>query len=391
MDFQLTEEQKTIRHEIRSLAEKFPESYWREKDRKREYPTEFTQELAQAGWLGAVFPEQYGGGGFGTLEASIILEELTASGAGFDGSMACHAVYINSAPLIKYWTEDKKLEYLPKIASGELRFQTLAITEQDTGFDTTKISTSATREGDYYIINGKKVFISRLDNTDLMLMIVRTTPREKAEKRTKGMSLFLADLRKAGNSVKWRRIHTFCRHAVDTNEIWFNNLEVPAENLIGKEGEGFYHLLDVLNPERIYVAAECVGLGRLAIQKAVQYAKERIVFDRPIGKNQAIAHPLAHAFANLETADIMRYKAASLFDKGLPCGKEANIAKLVASEAAFDATNRAVQTLGGYGFAEEYDVERYFREARLTLLAPISTEMVLNYIAEHVLGLPRSY
>ncbi|MFQ5761529.1 MAG: acyl-CoA dehydrogenase family protein [Candidatus Bathyarchaeia archaeon] len=391
MDFELTEEQKTVRHEIRRLAEKYPASYWREKDLKREYPTEFTEELAKAGWLGAVFPEQYGGGGLGTLEASIILEELTASGAGFDGSMACHAVYINSAPLIKHWTDDKKQEYLPKIASGELRLQTLAITEQDSGFDTTKITTSAARDGDYYIINGKKVFISRLDNTDLMLMIVRTTPREKTEKRTKGMSLFLADLRKAGNTVKWRRIHTFCRHAVDTNEIWFNNFAVPADHLIGKEGEGFYQLLDVLNPERIYVAAECVGLGRLALQKAAQYAKERIIFDRPIGKNQAIAHPLARAFSKLETADLMRYKAAWLFDRGLPCGKEANIAKLLASEAAFEAADRTVQTLGGYGFAEEYDVERYFRESRLTLLAPISTEMVLNYIAEHVLGLPRSY
>lgn len=391
MEFELTAEQKVIRREIRSLADKFSDSYWREKDQKREYPTEFAQELAKAGWFGAPFPEEYDGGGLGSVESSIILEELTAAGAGFDGSMSCHAVYINSTPLIKYWTEEKKKEYLPQIATGKLRLQTLAITEQDTGFDTTKLKTKAVREGDFYLISGKKVFISRLANTDLMLLIARTTPIEQTQKKTEGMSLFLIDVRKAGNALKWRRIHTLCRHAVDTNEVWINDLPVPAENLIGKEGEGFRYLIDVLNPERIYIAAECIGLGRIAIEKAVKYAKERIVFDRPIGQNQAIAHPLAQAYADLEVADLMRYKAASLFDRGLPAGKESNIAKLAASKAAYEATDRAVQTLGGYGMAEEYDVERYFREARLTLIAPVSTEMILNYLSEHVLGLPRSY
>ena len=391
MDFELTEEHKVIRREVRQLAEKYPVEYWRTKDQKREYPTEFAEELGKAGWFGVTFPEEYEGGGYGSLEASIVLEELSGTGGGFDSSQACHACYINSAPLVKYWTAESKKETLTNVATGKLRFQCLAITEQDAGFDTTKIKTQAVREGDYYVINGKKVFISRLAQTDLMLLVARTTPIEKAPKKTKGISLFLVDVRKAGNSIKWRRIHNFCRHAVDTNEVWITDLAVPAENLIGQEGEGFYYLLDVLNPERIYIAAECIGLGRIAIESAVKYANGRIVFDRPIGKNQAIAHPLAHAYSKLECADVMRYKAAVLFDKGQPCGKEANIAKLMAAEACYEATDRAVQTLGGYGVSEEYDVERYFREARLTLIAPISQEMILNYISEHVLGLPRSY
>ncbi len=391
MDFELSEQQNLIRKEVRKLADAYGPEYWREKDKKREYPKEFVEELAKAGWFGAVIPEEYGGAGLGVTEGSIVLEELTVSGAGLDGSNACHAVYFVSHPLVKHGTEDQKKTYLPKIATGELRFQALAITEQESGFDTTKIRTVAEKKGNHYVINGKKVFISRVAQSDLMLLVARTTPLEKAPKKTKGLSLFIVDLRDAGSSIKRRRIDMITRHAVDTNELFITDLEVPAENLLGQEGEGLYHLMDGLNPERIYIASECIGLGRLALERAVKYAKERIVFDRPIGQNQGIQFPLAEAYADIELADLMRYKAATLYDRGLPCAAEANIAKLSASLAAFKATNQAVQTFGGYGLAEDYDVERFFRDARLMLIAPISTEMILNYIGEHVLGLPRSY
>lgn len=391
MDFELTEEQKVIKSEVRKLAKRFPLEYWREKDWKHEYPTEFVKEVGKAGWFGTTIPSEYGGAGLGLMEGSIVLEELTAGGAGFDGSNACHAVYFMSHSLAKYGTEEQKNKYLPKIATGELRFQTLGITEPNTGFDTTKITTRAEKRGDTYVINGQKAFISRMAETDLMLLVARTTPIDKAPKKTKGISLFLVDVREAGGSIEARRVHMMTRHSVDTNMLFISDLKVPKENLLGEEGNGFYHLLDILNPERIYLAAECIGLGRLAIQRAVEYAKQRVVFDRPIGQNQGISFPLAEAYSEIEVADLMRYKAAAMYDKGLQCGPEANMAKLRASEAASKACDRAVQTLGGYGLANDFDVERYYRDIRLMRIAPISTEMVLNYLSEHVLGLPRSY
>ena len=391
MDFELSDQQKIIRDTVRDVAEKYGADYWRQKDKKREYPTEFVQELAKGGWFGTVIPEEYGGAGLGLTEASIVLEELTLSGAGLGGSNSCHAVYFISHSLLKHGNEEQKKKYLPKMATGEIRFQALAITEQNSGFDTTKIKTSAEKKGDHYIINGTKVFISRVAESDLMLLVARTTPLEKASRRTKGLSLFVVDLNEAGDSIKRRRIDMGVRHAIDTNELYISDLKVPVENLIGQEGEGLYHLMDTLNPERVYIASECIGLGKLALKKAVQYSKERVVFDRPIGKNQAIQFPLAEGYAEIEVADLMRYKAAAMYDKGIPCAAEANIAKLTASKAAFSVANQAVQTFGGYGLSEDFDIERLFRDSRLMLIAPISTEMILNYIGEHVLGMPRSY
>ena len=391
MDFELTEEQKLIKTEVRKLTNRFPLEYWRERDWKHEFPTEFVKEVARAGWFGTAIPTEYGGAGLGVLEGSIVLEELTAGGAGFDGSNACHAVYFNSHSLVKHGTEEQKKKYLPSVATGELRFQTLAITEPNAGFDTTKITTRAEKKGDHYVINGQKAFISRLSATDLMLLAARTTPIGKTPKKTKGISLFLVDVRDAGSSIDARRVHMMTRHSVDTNMLFISDLKVPKENLLGEEDNGFYHLLDTLNPERIYLSAECIGLGRLAIQRAVEYANQRVIFDRPIGQNQGIAFPLAEAYSEIEVADLMRYKAATMYDKGLPCGPEANMAKLRASEAASKACDRAVQTLGGYGLANDFDVERYYRDIRLMRIAPVSTEMVLNYLSEHVLGLPRSY
>jgi acyl-CoA dehydrogenase len=391
VDFELTDEQKFIKKEVGKLAKSFPLEYWREKDWKHEYPTEFVKEVAKNGWFGTAIPTEYGGAGLGVLEGSIVLEELTAGGGGFDASNACHAVYFMSHSIAKHGTEGQKKKYLPKIATGELRFQSLAITEPNAGFDTTKISTRAEKEGDHYVINGQKAFISRLSATDLMLLAARTTPLDKAAKKTKGISLFLVDVREGGDSIDARRVHMMTRHSVDTNMLFISDLKVPKENLLGEEDNGFYHLLDTLNPERIYLAAECIGLGRLALQRAVEYAKQRVVFDRPIGQNQGIAFPLAESYSEIEAADLMRYKAATMYDKGLQCGAEANMAKLRASEAASKACDRAVQTLGGYGLANDFDVERYYRDIRLMRIAPVSTEMVLNYLSEHVLGLPRSY
>ena len=391
MDFELTEGQRVIKAEVRKLANRFPLQYWREKDWKHEYPFEFVKEVASAGWFGTAIPTEYGGAGLGLLEGSIVLEELTAGGAGFDGSNACHAVYFNSHSLVKHGTDVQKEKYLPKIASGELRFQSLAVTEPNAGFDTSKITTRAVKKGDLYVINGQKAFISRLSETDLMLLAARTTPIDSVQKRTKGISLFLVDMRESGKAIEARRLHMMTRHSVDTNMLFISDLKVPVENLLGEEDNGFYHLLDTLNPERIYLSAECIGLGRLAIRRAVEYAKQRIVFDRPIGKNQGIAFPLAEAYSEIEVADLMRYKAATMYDNGQQCGPEANMAKLRASEAASKACDRAVQTLGGYGLANDFDIERYYRDIRLMRIAPVSTEMVLNYLSEHVLGLPRSY
>jgi alkylation response protein AidB-like acyl-CoA dehydrogenase len=384
------DEHQLIRKAIRDLLARFPSEYWRNKDERREYPTEFVNELMKAGWMGVNIPVGYGGAGYGITEASIVLEELAASGGGLSAAGAAHASFFNVIILTKYGNDECK-QYLPKIAKGELRFQALAITEPAAGFDTPKISTFAKKNGGEYVINGRKVFISRVKHSDLMLLVARTTPYDEVKKRTDGITLFLVDLRKAADSITVREIPNNVRRMVDTNELIIEGLVVPESHVIGEVGKGFYHLLEVINAERIEIAAECIGLGRYVLSKAVEYAKTRIVFDRPIGKNQAIAHPLAEAYMRLEAADLMRYKAAHLYDSGLPCGAEANMAKYLAAEACYYACDRAVQTFGGYGLSVETDIERFWRESRLYILAPISQEMILNYLAHNILGLPKSY
>lgn len=386
----MTEEHEMIRKSIRELASKFPAEYWRKKDENREYPEEFVRELMNGGWMGVNIPVEYGGAGYNVTEASIVLEELSNTDGGLSAAGAAHATYFNVTVLTKFGNEECK-KYLPQIAKGELRFQALAITEQHAGFDTPKISTFAKKRGGEYIINGRKVWISRVKHSDLMILVARTTPYEEVKKRTDGITLFLVDLRKANGAITVREIPNNVRRMVDTNELFIEDLIVPESHVIGEVGKGFYHLLEVLNAERIEIAAECIGLGRHVINKAVEYAKTRIVFDRPIGMNQAIAHPLAEAYMRLQAADLMRYRAAWLYDNGLPCGAEANMAKYLAAEACHYACDRAVQTLGGYGLAVEMDVERFWRESRLYILAPISQEMILNYLSHNVLGLPKSY
>ncbi len=388
---QLTEEQEMLRKAIQEFAARYPAEYWREKDERREYPSEFVSDLMRSGWMGVNIPQEYGGAGYGVTETSIVLEELARSGGGFEAAGAAHASYFNVTVLVKHASEELKRRYLPAIARGELRFQSLAITEQGSGFDTPSIKTLAVKHGDRYIINGSKVFISRVLHTDLMLLLARTTPYEQATKRTEGMTLFLVDMRKAGDAIKVREIPNNVRRTVDTSELFIENLEVSEENVVGDIGRGFYHLLDVMNAERIDLAAECIGLGRLALSRAAEYARQRTVFGKPIGQYQAIAHPLADAYIKLEAADLMRYRAAWLYDNNKPCGAEANMAKYLAAEACMQACDRALQTHGGYGFSVEMDIERYWREARLHLLAPISQEMILNHIAQNKLNLPKSY
>ncbi|GBC69845.1 Acyl-CoA dehydrogenase fadE12 [archaeon HR01] len=385
-----TEEHMMIRKAVRELASKYPPEYWRMKDERREYPEEFIRELMREGWMGVNIPAEYGGAGYKITEASIVLEELSATSGGLSASGAAHASFFNVTILTKYGNEECK-KYLPKIAKGELRFQALAITEQSAGFDTPRISTLAVKRGGEYVINGRKVFISRVKHSDLMLLVARTTPYSEVKRRTDGITLFLVDLRKANDSITVREIPNNVRRMVDTNELIIENLVVPENHVIGEVGKGFYHLLEVVNAERIEIAAECIGLGRYVISRAVEYAKNRVVFDRPIGMNQAIAHPLAEAYMRLEAADLMRYKAAHLYDSGLPCGAEANMAKYLAAEACYYACDRAVQTLGGYGLSVETDIERFWRESRLYILAPISQEMILNYLSHNILGLPKSY
>ncbi|MCS6784274.1 MAG: acyl-CoA/acyl-ACP dehydrogenase [Candidatus Caldarchaeum sp.] len=379
-----------IRRVLREFCARFPLEYWRVKDEKRAYPEEFVQELMQTGWMGINIPIEYGGAGYGITEASIVLEELSASGGGLSAAGAAHASFFNVTILTKYGNEICK-RFLPSIARGELRFQALAITEQGAGFDTPRISTLAVKRGGEYIINGRKVWISRVKHSDLMLLVARTTPYDEVKKRTDGITLFLVDLRKNKDSIFVREIPNNVRRMVDTNELIIEELAVPEEYVIGEVGRGFYHLLEVINAERIEIAAECVGLGRYVIKRAVEYAKNRVVFDRPIGMNQAIAHPLSDAYMRIEAADLMRYRAAWLYDSDQPCGAEANMAKYLAAEACYHACDRAVQTFGGNGLSAETDIERYWRESRLYILAPISQEMVLNYLSHNVLGLPKSY
>ena len=385
LSFALTDEQKALKAAVADLCKKYPDEYWRELDERREYPEAFVQELTRAGYLAALIPQEYGGAGLGVLEAGLILEEINRSGG---NSAACHAQMYIMGTLLRHGSEEQKRRYLPKIASGELRLQAFGVTEPNTGSDTTKLQTMAVRRGDRYIVNGQKIFISRVLQSDLMLLLARTTPIEQVKKKTEGLSVFLVDLRNA-KGLEVRPLRTMINHA--TNQLFFDNLEVPAENLIGKEGEGFRYILDGMNAERILVASESIGDGRWFIERAVRYANQRVVFDRPIGQNQGVQFPIAKAHMAVEAADLMRLKAATLFDTGQPCGAEANMTKYLAAEAAWQAANACIDTYGGYGFASEYDVERKFRESRLFIAAPISNNMVLAYVAEHVLGLPRSY
>jgi len=376
-----------VREGVRELCKKFGGEYWRKIDEERAYPDAFVRALTDAGWLAALIPEEYGGSGLSVTEASIILEEISRSGA-FAG--AVHGQMYVMGCVLRHASKEQKQNYLPKIASGELRMQSMAVTEPTTGTDTTKLKTVAEKKGDRYVVNGQKVFISRVRHSDLLLLLARTTPIDRVTKKSEGLSVFIVDLRQAvGQGLTVRPIRNMANQ--ETNELFFENLQVPAENLIGEEGKGLRYILDGLNAERILIAAECIGDGYWFIDKATAYAKERVVFDRPIGKNQGIQFPIARAYANLEAANLMRYKAAALFDAGKPCGAEANMALFLGANASWEAANACLQTHGGFGFAAEYDIERKFRETRLYQVAPISTNLILSYIGEHVLGLPRSF
>jgi acyl-CoA dehydrogenase len=374
------------RRAIRELCAAFPAQYWQRVEAAGAYPEEFVQALTAAGWLAALIPAEYGGGGLSVTEASVILEEINRSGA---NSGACHAQMYIMGTLLRHGSEEQKRRYLPAIASGELRLQSFAVTEPTTGTDTTKIKTFAQRRRDHYIVNGQKVWISRVQHSDLMLLLARTTPPADVARKTEGLSVFLVDLRGQRPGFTLRPIANMVNH--ETNEIFFDNFEIPTENLIGEEGKGFRYILDGMNAERILIAAECIGDGFWFIEKARRYAGERIVFDRPIGQNQGVQFPIARAYANIRAADLMRYEAARLFDEGKPCGAEANMAKMLAADASWESANVCLQTHGGFGFAAEYDVERKFRETRLYQVAPVSTNLILSYLAEHVLGLPRSF
>jgi len=376
-----------LRHAVRDLCKAFPDTYWRDLDARRAYPDAFVKALTDAGYLAALIPEEYGGSGLGVTEASVILEEVNRSGG---NAAACHAQMYTMGTLLRHGSASQKRAFLPKIATGELRLQAFGVTEPTTGSDTTQLKTMATRKGDTYIVRGQKVWISRAEHSDLLLLVVRTTPIDHVKTRTEGLSILLVDLRTAvGRGLTIRPIRTMMNHA--TTELFFDDLEVPADALVGEEGKGFRYLIDGLNAERILIAAECIGDGRWLVDRATRYACERVVFNRPIGQNQGVQFPIARAHVNVEAADLMRFKAAELFDRGEPCGAEANMAKLLAADASWEAANVAVQTHGGFGFAEDYDVERKFRETRLYQVAPISTNLILAYVAEHVLGLPRSY
>jgi acyl-CoA dehydrogenase len=387
MDFALTESQELIRKEVAALARTFSLDYWLDKDDRAQYPHEFVKAFADNGWLGLMIPEAYGGAGLGVTEAALMLHEICASGAGTSGASPIHFFVFPPTPVIKYGTDPMKQKYLPRIAKGEI-VMAFGVTEPNAGTDTSRIQTRAVKRGDRWIVNGRKVWTTNAQHATKILLLARTADRDP-RKPLKGMTLFFADLDRTAISV--RLIEKLGRAAVDSNEIAIENLEVHDEDVVGEVGEGFYHLLDSLNPERIVIGIEAVGIGRAALERAVQYAKERIVFDRPIGKNQAIAHPLAHAAAELDAAEMMCLKAAWLFDHGRPCGREANTAKLLAAEAGFNACDAALQTFGGFGYAKEFYVERLWREIRLYKIAPVSQQMALNYLAEHVLGLPRSY
>ena len=382
------EEYREIRDAVARLCANYPGEYWRELDRDRTYPTAFIRDLTDNGYLSVLIPEEYGGSGLGISAAAAILEEIQKSGG---NGAACHAQMYTMGTVLRHGSEAQKSEYLPKIASGDLRLQAFGVTEPTSGTDTLSLRTTAVRDGnDGYVVNGQKVWTSRAEHSDLMLLLARTTPKEEVERRTEGLSVFIVDMRKAlGNGLEIRPIRTMINHA--TTEIFFDNLRIPADSLVGEEGKGFRYIIDGMNAERILIAAECIGDARWFIQKASEYAGERRVFDRPIGQNQGVQFPIAEAYAKTEAADLMVKKAAALFEAGEPCGEQANMAKYLASEASWQAADMCMQTHGGFAFAEEYDIERKFRETRLYRIAPISNNFVLSYIAEHVLGLPRSY
>ncbi len=376
-----------IRDAVRALCTDFPDEYFRKVDAARAYPAEFVEALTKAGWLAALIPQEFGGSGLGLAEASVIMEEINRCGG---NAGACHGQMYNMGTLLRHGSPEQKTKYLPKIASGELRLQSMGVTEPSTGTDTTKIKTSAVRKGDRYLINGQKVWISRIQHSDLMILLARTTPLADVAKKSEGLSIFIVDLREAiGKGLSVQPIVNMVNH--ETNELFFENLEVPAENLIGEEGKGFRYILDGLNAERTLIAAECIGDGYWFVDRVSEYVKDRVVFGRAIGQNQGVQFPIAESYIEVEAANLMRWKACELFDAHRPCGAEANMAKYLAAKASWEAANACLQFHGGFGFACEYDVERKFRETRLYQVAPISTNMVLSYIAEHVLGLPRSY
>ncbi|MBB5413827.1 MULTISPECIES: acyl-CoA dehydrogenase family protein [unclassified Paraburkholderia] len=376
-----------IREAVRDLCQQFSGEYFRKIDEARGYPEEFVDALTKAGWLAALIPQDFGGSGLGLTEASVIMEEINRAGG---NSGACHGQMYNMGTLLRHGSEEQKRKYLPKIANGDLRLQSMGVTEPTTGTDTTKIKTTAERRGDRYVINGQKVWISRVQHSDLMILLARTTSLADVKRKSEGMSIFIVDLREAiGHGLTVQPILNMVNH--ETNELFFDNLEIPAENLIGEEGQGFKYILDGLNAERTLIAAECIGDGYWFVDKVTEYAKERVVFGRPIGQNQGVQFPIARSFINVEAASLMRFEAARRFDAHQPCGAQANMAKLLAADASWEAANACLQFHGGFGFACEYDVERKFRETRLYQVAPISTNLILSYVAEHILGLPRSF
>ncbi len=376
-----------IRDAVRALCAEFPDEYHRKVDEERAYPQAFVEALTKAGWLAALIPQEYGGSGLGLAEASVIMEEINRAGG---NSGACHGQMYNMGTLLRHGSEAQKQQFLPRIASGEWRLQSMAVTEPTTGSDTTGIQTTAVRRGDRYIVNGQKVWISRVPHSDFMILLARTTPLADVAKKSKGMSVFLVDLKASiDHGMTVRPIRNMVNH--ETAELFFDNLEIPAENMIGQEGDGFKYILDGLNAERTLIAAECIGDGHWFIDRITKYAKDRVVFGRPIGQNQGVQFPIAEAHIEVEAASLMRWEACRLYDAHLPCGAQANMAKYLAAKASWEAANACLQFHGGFGFACEYDIERKFRETRLYQVAPISTNLILSYVAEHVLGLPRSY
>ncbi len=382
-----TDRYQDIRDAVRALCAEFPDEYHRQVDEQRGYPEAFVNALTKAGWLAALIPQEYGGSGLGLAQASVIMEEINRSGG---NSGACHGQMYNMGTLLRHGSKAQKERYLPRIASGEWRLQSMGVTEPSTGTDTTKIKTTAVKKGDRYLVNGQKVWISRVQHSDWMILLARTTPLAEVKKKSEGMSIFMVDLRKAEQSgMTVRPIPNMVNH--ETNELFFENLEIPAENLIGEEGKGFKYILDGLNAERTLIAAECIGDGYWFLDRVTRYVNQRVVFGRPIGQNQGVQFPIADAYIEVAAADLMRWEACRLFDAGSPCGAEANMAKYLAAKASWEAANACIQFHGGFGFANEYDVERKFRETRLYQVAPVSTNMIYSYIAEHVLGLPRSF
>ncbi len=386
MEVSTKEERQAIRESVRELCRDFPDAYWREVDRNESYPQAFVEALTQSGYLAALIPEEYGGAGLGITDASIILEEINRSGG---NSGACHAQMYTMGTLLRHGSEEQKRRYLPGVARGEIRLQAFAVTEPNAGSETTRIETKAVRNGDRYVVNGQKIFISRVKQSDLMMLLARTTPYDELKDKTRGLSVFLVDLRDVKGKIEAQPLDMMINH--HTNTVFFEDVEIPAENLIGEEGMGFRYIIDGWNAERILIAAEAIGDGRWFTERASKYARDRVVFGRPIGTNQGIQFPIAQAYTHIEAADLMRFEAAAKFDRREKCGAEANMAKYLSSEAAWEAANVCLNTFGGYGFARDYDVERKFRETRLLSIAPVSNNLVLAFLGQNVLGMPKSY